>query len=40
MNLESWSQCLKVLADPTRVRLLALLEHEEHTVAELSAITG
>ena len=40
MNLESWSQCLKVLADPTRVRLLALLEHEELTVAELSAITG
>jgi len=28
-----------VLADPTRVRLLALLENEELTVAELSAIT-
>ena len=40
MNLESWSHCLKVLADPTRVRLLALLEHEELTVAELASITG
>ena len=40
MDLESWSQCLKVLADPTRVRLLAILEHEELTVAELASITG
>ena len=40
MDLDAWSQCLKVLADPTRVRLLALLEHEELTVAELSSITG
>lgn len=40
MNLDAWSQCLKVLADPTRVRLLALLEHEELTVAELASITG
>ena len=40
MNLESWSQCLKVLADPTRVRLLAILEFEELTVAELASITG
>jgi len=40
MDLESWSQCLRVLADPTRVRLLALLEHEELTVAELASITG
>ena len=40
MDLESWSQCLKVLADPTRVRLLALLEHEEITVAELASTTG
>ncbi|KFN50888.1 ArsR/SmtB family transcription factor [Arenimonas composti] len=39
MDLEAWSSCLKVLADPTRVRLLALLEREELTVAELSAIT-
>jgi ArsR family transcriptional regulator len=29
MDLEAWSACLKVLADPTRVRLLALLEREE-----------
>lgn len=39
MDLEAWSARLKVLADPTRVRLLALLEGEELTVAELSAIT-
>ena len=30
---------LKVLADPNRVRLLALLEAEELTVAELAGIT-
>ncbi|MBS0456091.1 MAG: metalloregulator ArsR/SmtB family transcription factor [Proteobacteria bacterium] len=39
MHLEDWSSCLRVLADPTRVRLLALLEREELTVAELAAIT-
>src|SRR3546814_18554590 len=39
MDLEGWSARLKVLADATRVRLLALLEGEELTVAELSAIT-
>src|SRR5690606_2695490 len=39
MDLEPRSARLKVLADPTRVRLLALLEGEELTVAELSAIT-
>ena len=39
MDLEAWSACLRVLADPTRVRLLALLETEELTVAELSAVT-
>jgi len=39
MDLEAWSSRLKVFADPTRVRLLALLENEELTVAELSAIT-
>ena len=38
MDLDAWSTCLKVLADPTRVRLLALLEREELTVAELSAV--
>ncbi|QQP97310.1 ArsR/SmtB family transcription factor [Lysobacter enzymogenes] len=39
MDLEGWSARLKVFADATRVRLLALLEREELTVAELSAIT-
>jgi ArsR family transcriptional regulator len=39
MDLEAWSSRLKVFADATRVRLLALLEREELTVAELSAIT-
>lgn len=39
MDLEGWSSRLKVFADATRVRLLALLEGEELTVAELSAIT-
>ena len=39
MDLDAWSACLHVLADPTRVRLLALLENEELTVAELAAIT-
>ena len=39
MDLEGWSTRLKVFADATRVRLLALLEREEMTVAELSAIT-
>ncbi|HJS34644.1 MAG TPA: metalloregulator ArsR/SmtB family transcription factor [Pseudoxanthomonas sp.] len=39
MDLEAWSTRLKVFADATRVRLLALLSREELTVAELSAIT-
>lgn len=39
MDLNDWSNCLRVLADPTRVRLLALLDREELTVAELSEIT-
>ena len=39
MDLEGWSAVLKTFADATRVRLLALLEGEELTVAELSAIT-
>ena len=33
MDLEGWSTRLKVFADATRVRLLALLEREERTVA-------
>ena len=39
MDLDAWSACLRVLSDSTRVRLLALLEREELTVAELSSIT-
>lgn len=39
MDLEGWSSRLKVFADATRVRLLSLLQGEELTVAELSAIT-
>lgn len=39
MDLEAWSGQLKVFADATRVRLLALLAREELTVAELSSIT-
>lgn len=39
MDLDAWSECLRALSDPTRVRLLALLEREELTVAELAAVT-
>src|SRR6478735_2026161 len=39
MDLEAWSACLRVLGDPARVRLLALLEREELTVAELAGVT-
>ena len=39
MDLEGWSTHFKLFADATRVRLLALLEGEELTVAELSSIT-
>lgn len=39
MDLDAWSACLRVLSDPTRVRLLTLLERDELTVAELAAIT-
>ncbi len=39
MDLDAWSACLRVLSDATRVRLLALLEREELTVAELAAVT-
>ncbi len=38
MDLATASSVLRLLADPTRVRLLALLENEELTVAELSAV--
>jgi DNA-binding transcriptional ArsR family regulator/protein-L-isoaspartate O-methyltransferase len=39
VDLDAWSACLRVLADPTRVRLLALLQRDELTVAELAAVT-
>lgn len=38
MDLTATTSLLRLLSDPTRVRLLALLEREELTVAELSAI--
>src|SRR5699024_12061842 len=38
MDLAAASSLLRLLADVTRVRLLALLEREELTVAELAAI--
>ncbi len=39
MDLAGCSALFRLLADPTRVRLLALLEHDELTVAELAAVT-
>jgi ArsR family transcriptional regulator len=38
MDLATASSVLRLLADPTRVRLLALLEGEELTVAELASV--
>ena len=38
MDLTTTSVLLRLLSDPTRVRLLALLEREELTVAELAAV--
>ncbi|MHC1481384.1 ArsR/SmtB family transcription factor [Frateuria aurantia] len=38
MDLATASGVLRLLADPTRVRLLALLDSEELTVAEMAAI--
>lgn len=39
MSLEAATELLSVLAEPTRVRLLALLERSELSVAELVAVT-
>ena len=39
LDLELASHHCRLLADSTRLRLLLLLEHEELSVAELSAIT-
>ena len=38
MDLAATSALFRLLSDPTRVRLLALLEREELTVAELSSV--
>src|SRR5574337_1676707 len=38
VDLATASSVLRLLADPTRVRLLGLLENEELTVAELAAV--
>jgi ArsR family transcriptional regulator len=38
MDLQTATQHLRLLADPTRVRLLLLLDYEELSVAELAAI--
>src|SRR5215468_6166082 len=38
LDLAATTALLRLLSDPTRVRLLALLEREELTVAELSAV--
>lgn len=40
MSAESLQKILKTLADPTRVRILALLEREELAVQELMAVLG
>lgn len=40
MSVESLQKAFKTLADPTRVRILALLEHEELAVQELMAVLG
>jgi ArsR family transcriptional regulator len=39
IDLQAASAALKALADPTRVRLLRVLEQEELTVAELASVT-
>ena len=40
VNLQRAHELCRLLADPTRIRLLALLAHEELTVAELTQVTG
>lgn len=39
IKLEACSELLKLLAEPSRLRLLSLVQQEELTVAELAAIT-
>lgn len=40
MDLSAHTALMSLFADPTRLRLLALLSHEELTVTELTRITG
>ena len=40
MNVETLSQCLKAVADPSRLRLLSLCSQGELTVSDLVRITG
>jgi len=40
MNLDGCGAVLRALSEPTRIRLLALLEAEELSVAELAAVSG
>jgi DNA-binding transcriptional ArsR family regulator/precorrin-6B methylase 2 len=40
LSLEASAELLRALADPTRVRLLRLLQEDELTVAELVRVTG
>jgi len=40
LDLRSANDLCRLLSDPTRVRLVALLSHEELTVAELTQVTG
>lgn len=40
IGLEQGIEIFRLLSDPTRLRLMVLLEHEELSVAELTQITG
>lgn len=40
MNVDALSQCLKALADPSRLRLMSLCSQGELTVSDLVRITG
>lgn len=40
LDLRTANELCRLLSDPTRVRLLALLGHEELSVAELTQVTG
>jgi len=40
MNVDALSQCLKAVADPSRLRLMSLCSQGELTVSDLVRITG